>query len=287
MGLAGGKGRVRNPNPEMSGYSSVSIFIACIIGLGIFVGPSRGQDRSVTSTALGVAGSVKPRLHDFSSLAAASLHAAGNQDSSQPAAPPAAATSPAAKVELPEGDGKPIATEYCQDCHKLTSVVKARKASDEWTDSVHLMMDRGARIPDDKVDTLVQYLVKNFGPQAAAPAQAAPVATPGASPNTPAATAKMELPEGDGKHIATEYCQDCHKLTNLVKAHKASDEWIDTVHLMMDRGARLPDDKVDMLVQYLAKNFGPTTAVPADAAPSNPASAPASQPNNSQSKPGN
>ena len=85
------------------------------------------------------------------------------------------------KVELPEGDGKPIATEYCQDCHRLTTVTKARKTSDEWLDSVHLMMDRGARIPDDKVDTLVQYLAKNFGPQAAAPTQAAPVATPSCS----------------------------------------------------------------------------------------------------------
>lgn len=267
---------MRNPNREMSGYSSVSIFVACVIGLGILAGPSRGQDRSVPSAALSNTGSAKPLLHGFSSLAATSLRAVGNQDSSQSVAPPAAAVPPTANVELPEGDGKAIATEYCQDCHKLTSVTKARKTSDEWLDSVHLMMDRGARIPDDKIDALVQYLAKNFGPQAAAPTQAAPVATPSAPPSGPP-TAKMELPEGDGKPIATEYCQDCHRLTNLIKAHKASDEWTDTVHLMIDRGARIPDDKVDVLVQYLSKNFGPMTAGPAGAPSSNPASTPASQ----------
>ncbi len=69
--------------------------------------------------------------------------------------------------------------------------------------------------------------------------------------------AVVELPEGDGKAIATENCQACHKLTNLTKAHKSLDDWKDTVQTMIDRGANVPPDKVDTLVQYLAKNFGP------------------------------
>jgi hypothetical protein len=80
---------------------------------------------------------------------------------------------------------------------------------------------------------------------------------------TPAQTPKaVELPEGDGKAIATEFCQDCHKLTNLTKAKKAADDWHDTVETMMDRGARLPQDKIDTLVAYLAKNFGPKADAP-------------------------
>jgi hypothetical protein len=78
------------------------------------------------------------------------------------------------------------------------------------------------------------------------------------------------LPEGDGKPIATEYCQDCHRLTNLTHAHKSLDDWQDTVQTMMDRGARIPQDKVDTLVKYLVKNFGPETeGAPAGSAPAN------------------
>jgi cytochrome c5 len=173
-------------------------------------------------------------------------------------------------VVMPEGDGKAIAVEFCQDCHMLTNLTKAHKSLDDWKDTVQTMMDRGARIPQEQVDTLVAYLVKNFGltyndpsattaPAAAptpAPGPAAPVVTAAAAP---AAKPVADLPEGDGKPIATEYCQDCHRLTNLTKAHKTQDDWQDTVQTMMDRGARIPQDKVDTLVQYLVKNFGPRT----------------------------
>jgi cytochrome c5 len=184
------------------------------------------------------------------------------QDSGQGTAAPAPPSQPKPAVELPDGDGKAIATEFCQDCHKLTNVVKARKAPDEWHDAVQLMLDRGARLPQDKFEILVQYLAKNFGPQTPAPAPGSPPAaasSPDAAAATPQPPVPVELPEGDGKAIATEFCQACHKLTNLTKAHKDRDDWHDTVQLMMDRGARLPQEKVDKLVEYLAKNFGPKT----------------------------
>jgi cytochrome c5 len=186
-------------------------------------------------------------------------------------------------VELPEGDGKPIATEYCQMCHKLTNLTKAHKNLDDWKDTIHTMIDRGASIPDDKIDVLAAYLAKNFGPKDAAPAANAPAAAPAtpapspgpAAPSTPTpAKAIVELPDGDGKTIATENCQACHRLTNLTKAHKSLDDWKDTVQTMIDRGANVPAEQVDLLVQYLAKNFGPKDAsAPASAAP--PSSAPA------------
>jgi cytochrome c5 len=197
---------------------------------------------------------------------------------------PASPSQPKPVVELPDGDGKTIATEFCQDCHKLTNVTKARKDPDDWHDTVQLMMDRGARLPQDKFDTLVQYLAKNFGPQTAAPAAgSAPAASPPSdtSPATAAQAPKpVELPEGDGKAIATEFCQDCHKLTNLTKARKDSDDWHDTVQLMLDRGARLPQDKVDTLVEYLAKNFRPKADAAISGTGSPDASPAASSPSN-------
>jgi cytochrome c5 len=248
--IAGGHGRVRTSDYYHSRYSALIPVVLCIFGLGI--------------------------------LAAPSMSGTQGQDAGQTAPPAAAAPAPK-PVELPEGDGKPIATEYCQMCHKLTNLTKAHKNLDDWKDTIHTMIDRGASIPDDKVDVLAQYLAVNFGPKAAASeanAQAAAPATPAPSPDAaspaPAAAAKavVELPEGDGKAIATENCQACHKLTNLTKAHKNLDDWKETVQTMIDRGANVPADQVDTLVQYLAKNFGPKDAsAPAPAAP--PASTPA------------
>ena len=199
-------------------------------------------------------------------IAAPSVRSAANQDAGQ-ASPPAAAPAAQKPVELPDGDGKALATEYCQDCHRLTNLTKAHKNLDDWKDTLHTMIDRGARLPDDKIDSLAKYLVANFGPKTDAPpaggATPAPASTPDAStPATPAPAKAVvvELPEGDGKAIATENCQACHKLTNLTKAHKTLDDWKDTVQLMIDRGANVPADKVDTLVQYLAKNFGPKDA---------------------------
>jgi cytochrome c5 len=210
------------------------------------------------------------------------LHAlpavSGAQDAGQ-AAPPAAAPAAPKPVELPEGDGKPIATEFCQDCHRLTNLTKAHKNLDDWKDTIHTMIDRGARLPDDKVDALAQYLAVNFPPKDASAPANSPAAAPAAPAPSPAAAAPgaaapanaaVVLPEGDGKAIATENCQACHKLTNLTKAHKSLDDWKETVQTMIDRGANVPADKVDILAQYLAKNFGPKdTSAPASAAPPN------------------
>jgi mono/diheme cytochrome c family protein len=201
------------------------------------------------------------------------VRSAANQDAGQ-AAPPATAPAVPKPVDLPEGDGKPIATEYCQDCHRLTNLTKAHKNLDDWKDTLHTMIDRGARLPDDKIDSFAKYLAANFGPKTDAPPASgstpAPTGSPDASAPTapaPAKAAVVELPEGDGKAIATENCQACHKLTNLTKAHKSLDDWKDTVQVMIDRGANVPADKVDILVQYLAKNFGPKDA--AASSPSN------------------
>ncbi len=266
-------------------YSVLIAGLICILGLGILTPPSHS----------GTQGGIAPRtalpralVHAVHALPVATSRSAAAQDAGQSTPPPAAAAAPK-PVELPEGDGKPIATEYCQVCHKLTNLTKAHKSLDDWKDTIQTMIDRGASIPDDKVDILAQYLANNFGPKDAAPASTAPAAAPAtpaapspsaavpnaAAPSSPAsANATVELPDGDGKAIATENCQACHKLTNLTRAHKSLDDWKDTVQTMIDRGANVPADQVDTLVQYLAKNFGPKDAsAPAPVAP--PSSTPA------------
>jgi len=291
------------PKPEFRFSRGGAAVFACltgVLGLVALGAPSRSDARIETAPRSMLA---TAQIHNLSALPAVLFSAAQEGQSAAPGsgqgqpdsqAAPAPAAAPAAPkpVVLPEGDGKPIATEFCQDCHKLTNLTRAHKDLDDWKDTIHTMMDRGARIPDEKVDMLAQYLFTNFGPKAAtppdanapasqAPATAAPsssadpgsaaAASAAASPAAAPAKAVVELPEGDGKAIATENCQACHKLTNLTKAHKDLDDWKDTVQTMIDRGANVPPDKVDILVQYLAKNFGPKDASPSAPATPSPA----------------
>ncbi len=277
--IAGGHGRVRKPDNRFSRYAAILAGLICIVGLGILATPSKSQAGNGTTARTALLGQL---VHGVNALPEAP-RPAGNQDAGQAAAPPAAGTPAPKPVVLPEGDGKPIATEYCQMCHKLTNLTKAHKDLDDWKDTIHTMVDRGASIPDDKIDVLAQYLATNFGPKDAAAAANAPAAAPAtpapspdaAAPSAPApAKAVVELPDGDGKAIATENCQACHKLTNLTRAHKDLDDWKETVQTMIDRGANVPPEQVDTLVQYLAKNFGPKDAsAPAPAA--TPSSTPA------------
>ncbi len=255
-GVPGGAGIVDLSNFNFSRWAALVIFLALILGIGVLAAP--------------------PKSHAQSGPVV--------QDAGQATMAPASPSQPKPVAELPEGDGKAIATEYCQDCHKLTNLMKARKAPDDWRDSVQTMMDRGARLPQDKVDTLIQYLAKNFGPQTDAPtagtAPAATMSSDSPATTTPQPPKPVELPEGEGKAIATEYCQACHKLTNLTRAHKDREDWNDTVQLMMDRGARLPQEKVDTLIEYLAKNFGPKTVASPAGTASPDASPAASSPSN-------
>ena len=254
-------------------FSVLIAILAALVGAGVLATPPKGHAQNAILRGRAEIGAL---VHGINALPAAAPHSNSSQDAGQATAPPAASSAPK-PVELPEGDGKAIATEYCQMCHKLANLTKAHKNLDDWKDTIHTMIDRGASIPDDKIDPLALYLAKNFGPQAA-PASAATQPAAAASPAPSSGTASsassaanpIVLPDGDGKEIATENCQACHKLTNLTKAHKSLDDWKDTVQTMIDRGANVPADKVDILVQYLVKNFGPKDAsAPASPSPAN------------------
>ena len=80
--------------------------------------------------------------------------------------------SPAAVPALPPGKGKAIVARACKNCHALKVVTSKRATKEQWSAVVDQMVSRGADLSDDEIDTVVNYLAKNFGPHAkpAAPA---------------------------------------------------------------------------------------------------------------------
>jgi|SRR5579864_1973949 competence ComEA-like helix-hairpin-helix protein len=65
---------------------------------------------------------------------------------------------------LPPGEGQAIVQQKCANCHALKVVTGKRASRQQWSTIVDQMITRGADISDDEIDTLLDYLVKNFSP---------------------------------------------------------------------------------------------------------------------------
>ena len=79
-------------------------------------------------------------------------------------------------ARLPEGAGKGVVAKLCLACHDSGNFRKARYTSEEWSDSVADMVERGAKGTDAEIEAVVAYLAKNFGKGAPVRINTAPFA---------------------------------------------------------------------------------------------------------------
>lgn len=70
---------------------------------------------------------------------------------------------------LPPGKGKAIVQRDCAGCHALKVVTSKRASKEQWSALVDQMVSRGADVPDEEIETVVEYLAKNFGATKGAP----------------------------------------------------------------------------------------------------------------------
>src|ERR1700676_1809548 len=103
-----------------------------------------------------------------------------------------------AAITLPDGEGKEIVQTARRACHSLGNITNSGHSLEEWKTTVAMMLNVGANVPKDKVDTVTDYLVKNFPEKPAPPAVAIAgnvevsfkewkVPTPGSRPHDPLA----------------------------------------------------------------------------------------------------
>jgi glucose dehydrogenase len=101
-------------------------------------------------------------------------------DIATPASQPQSAqttASVAPSAAMPDGAGKAIVQKQCAVCHAVTVVTAKRASHSEWEQVVNQMVSRGADLSDDDIDTVLEYLTKNYGPldqMTTPPAAAAP-----------------------------------------------------------------------------------------------------------------
>lgn len=64
----------------------------------------------------------------------------------------------------PEGEGSEIARRACHDCHDPIVITASRLTAAQWSARVDAMLAKGAKVEDDEIDVLIDYLATHFGP---------------------------------------------------------------------------------------------------------------------------
>jgi virginiamycin B lyase len=67
---------------------------------------------------------------------------------------------------------------------------------------------------------------------------------------------EVQMPAGDAKELVEDACSVCHSLTTITNSQgHTPEEWKTTISMMLNVGAAVPPEKVEMVTNYLIKNF--------------------------------
>ena len=132
-------------------------------------------------------------------------------------------------AEISDTRGEQILNQSCSNCHELRNIQTQALDKEGWTKEVKAMIERGSTIKVDYVPGFVDYLVRKHGP----------------------------LPDGAGKRIMLNICTQCHELERVKEQPLSRDDWEVLLQTMLNEGAPLSDDDFPIILNYLAKNFGP------------------------------
>jgi competence protein ComEA len=72
-----------------------------------------------------------------------------------------------ANAQWPEGQGKDTTIQLCGNCHAAEIIMAHRQGRDEWINSIQKMIAAGAEGTEAQFTAVLEYVSKNFGPQAA------------------------------------------------------------------------------------------------------------------------
>jgi virginiamycin B lyase len=63
------------------------------------------------------------------------------------------------------------------------------------------------------------------------------------------------LPDGAGKDAVVSYCSGCHGLSRVVASGYPQAYWHTAIRMMLNFGVPIPPDQINVVTDYLAKNF--------------------------------
>lgn len=121
----------------------------------------------------------------------------------------------ASAQDLPEGKGKDVVEQVCGSCHGVDLVSTRRATKMGWGYIVDDMVSRGASATNEQIQTINDYLFKNFGQVNASKAPASEIASVlEVTPAQADAIVKYRMDHGDFKTI-----DDLKKVPELASAN--------------------------------------------------------------------
>lgn len=90
-------------------------------------------------------------------------------------------------------------------------------------------------------------------------AQAPAIAAEGELPEGQSYPPGIELPDGEGRELLATACTRCHTLEGLPAYQKywRAPQWRTMVETMVNNGAKLDPEQMELVTRYLAEHFGP------------------------------
>jgi hypothetical protein len=77
-----------------------------------------------------------------------------------------------------------------------------------------------------------------------------------------------QLADAPGKDVVTTICGDCHDAAaKITKFRKTRPQWADLISDMQTRGLMADDKELEVVLNYLADNYGPPPASSSAPAP--------------------
>jgi cytochrome c5 len=135
-----------------------------------------------------------------------------------------------AEEKLPPGEGRKIVETVCATCHGLEIVTSKSYSRERWSKVVEEMIAQGARLNKAETAAVVDYLARNFGEK------------------------------DHARELYEEVCSYCHELDRVTRQSLTREEWRGLIKGLVDEGAPVTNEEFSMIVDYLAKRFGPKGA---------------------------
>ena len=125
---------------------------------------------------------------------------------------------------LPEGPGKKTLESACTACHGLDIVTSKKWSREKWQEVVPKM---SAGLSKEESADVIGYLARHFGPK------------------------------DRGRQLVEDICSFCHGLAKLKGQAFTRDQWENVTKGMIFEGAPVTEEEFSLILDYLAKNFGP------------------------------
>ena len=150
------------------------------------------------------------------------------------------------QVVPPQGPARQVIFKYCTNCHGIDDYAYNALDRAGW-DTLVTAKHRGveAPLPAPERDILLDWLVSRFGP------------TTKPFPRTYVAQEITTFfSDAEAETLLKRACTSCHVLDRVTSARFSADRWRVVTVDMRERGAKLADEELERLVEWLARTKG-------------------------------